>query len=311
LTKSKPTRLLILSDGKPGHVNQSIAFARHLGHEYDICPVAFKNRAAKVFSYLADRCGLLLESLFQIGKISENYAAVVSAGSETYYANRVLAKKLGLKSVAIMLPQGYRLDFDLIVAQQHDSSPQRENIISLPINLTYVQPQGLVFAEPGFRYVSIIVGGSSKQLKLDPDLMRQQLTSIFELFPEHRFWLTTSRRTPTEIECVLKSFRFERAIFYSEEQINPIPDFLQLSEYVFLTADSTSMISEAVSFGQACIEIMAMQSSEPNCKFGRFISGLKEQNCIHLFDGQVGTAREKIDLEFMLLPAILHNSISV
>ena len=88
----KPNRLLILSDGKPGHVNQSIAFAKHLGYDYDICRCGFKTRSAKALSYLADRCGLLLGNLFEVETMTGQYAAIVSAGSETYYANRVLAK---------------------------------------------------------------------------------------------------------------------------------------------------------------------------------------------------------------------------
>ncbi|HEY5673712.1 MAG TPA: ELM1/GtrOC1 family putative glycosyltransferase [Malonomonas sp.] len=296
MTTNNAQPLLILSDGKPGHVNQSIAFARHLGRDYIVQRVAFKTRAAKAFSYLADRCGLLREQLFQTDKITGEYSAIVSAGSETYYANRVLARKLGLKSVAIMLPQGYRLDFDLIVAQQHDDPPQLSNIVSLPINLSFVEPQGLVVAEPGCRYVSIIIGGNSKQGDLDPETIRQQLTEIFRLFPDHRFWLTTSRRTPEVIEAVLKSFNFERAVFYSEEQINPIPDFLQHSEYVFLTADSTSMLSEAVSFGSSCVEVLSLEHADRNSKFFRFIQGLVAQDSAHIFNGQVGSARVKIDL---------------
>jgi mitochondrial fission protein ELM1 len=299
----KARRLLILSDGKPGHVNQSIAFARHLGYEYDICRVAFKSRAAKVLSYLADHCGLLFEHLFQVEKSSGKYTAIVSTGSETYYANRVLAHKLTLKSVSIMLPQGYRLNFDLIVAQQHDNPPQRDNIISLPINLSYVEPQRLVVAEPGFRYISIIIGGNSKQVQLDPGRLRQQLETIFELFPEHRFWLTTSRRTPVAIESMLRMFSFDRAVYYSAEQVNPIPDFLQQSEYVFLTADSTSMISEAVSFGNACIEVLPLQRTEQNSKFDRFLQCLVAQNCVHIFNGKIGTAQAKIDLESALQQA--------
>ena len=297
MTRSNPGRLLILSDGKPGHVNQSIAFAKHLGHDYAICRVNFKSRAAKLFSYLADRCGLLLENLYQVESSNGEYSAIVSAGSETYYANRVLATKLGIKSVAIMLPQGYRLDFDLIVAQQHDNPPQQDNIICLPINLTYVEPQGLVVGESGCRYVSIIVGGNSKQVELEPKVLKQQLDLIFKLFPEHRFWLTTSRRTPVEIEALLKTFSFDRAVYYSAEQINPIPDFLQQSEYVFLTADSTSMISEAVSYGRSAVEILPLAKAlSLNDKFGKLMKTLNQIGCLHMFDGALGQASKKIDL---------------
>ncbi len=299
--KLPTNRLLILSDGKPGHVNQSIAFARHLGCEYDICPTGFHNRVAKVFSYLADRCRLQLASLFHCGAISGEYKGIVSAGSETYYANRVLAKRLGIKSIAIMLPQGYRYDFDLIVAQQHDDPPQRENIVSIPINLTYVEPQGLVKPEPGCRYVSIVIGGHSKHVQLEPKLLAEQLEKIFALFPLHKFWLTTSRRTPAEIEGVLKGFSFARAVFYSDEQINPIPDFLQHSEYVFLTADSTSMISEAVSFGVGCVEVLPLAERLPSGdKFSRLLTALVEIGCLHLFNDGLGTANCKVDLTRVL-----------
>lgn len=298
-------RLLILSDGKPGHLNQSIAFAKHLGCEFDICTVVFKNRLAKAVSYFADRIHLSLAALFRLGHVTGDYRAVVSAGSETYYANRVLANKLGIKSVAIMLPQGYRYDFDLIVAQQHDDPPEQDNIVSIPINLTYVEPQGLVCPEKGCKYVSLIIGGDSKQGKLDPERLREQVKQIFSLFPGHDFWMTTSRRTSFAVESVLREFRWTRAVYYSEEQINPIADYLQHSEYVFLTADSTSMISEAVSFGRACVEILppAGLLTEQG-KFSRMIAALQEASSLQLFTVQVGAARQKIDIESAVQRAV-------
>lgn len=290
-------RFLILSDGKPGHVNQSIAFAKHLNIDYDVYPVRFKGRLAKALSYLFDQKNLHLESLLCVGPVSGKYHAVVSAGSETYYANRVLAKKLDIKSVAIMLPKGYRYDFDLIIAQHHDRPPEQNNIISVPINLAFVEPQGLVRAEEGKKYVSVIVGGDSKRSKLSAALLREQLRQVFEFFPDHEFWLTTSRRTPSDVEQVLRDFTWTRAVYFSQEQINPIPDFLAQSEYVFLTADSTSMISEAVSFGSACVELLAyeMTTSAGN-KLACMVNDLRQNNALHLFDNALGSANQKIDL---------------
>lgn len=289
-------RLLILSDGKPGHLNQSIAFAKHLGRQYDIVPVAFRNRFAKAVSYLADRCCLRLKALFRTDAIAGQYSAIVSAGSETYYANRVLAQALGAKSVAIMLPKGYRYDFDLIVAQEHDNPPERENILSLPINLSYVEPQGLVCPEPGRRYVALVIGGDSKHAALDPEQLKTQLERIFALLPGYGFWLTTSRRTSAAVENVLRQFSFDRAVYYSEEQINPIPDFLRHSDYVFLTADSTSMISEAVSYGSAKIEIISASASILQGKLGRLLQRLQAGGYLHFFDDSLGAECRKVDL---------------
>ncbi|MFK5925633.1 MAG: ELM1/GtrOC1 family putative glycosyltransferase [Desulfuromusa sp.] len=297
----KAKRLLILSDGKPGHVNQSIAFAKHLGYDYDLIQVDFKYRGAKALSYLLDRLGFYSDALFKIEIIPGNYTAVVSAGSGTYYANRTVAKRLACKSVAIMLPKGYRLNFDLIIAQQHDDPPVLDNVISLPINLTYVDPQGLVKPQGGQKYIALIIGGDSQQSRMKADKLKQQISKIYELFPEHRVWMTTSRRTPKDVEKMLREFQFERSVYYSQEPINPIPDYLQHSDYVFLTADSSSMLSEAVSFGHSCVEVLPFDNKLPKgSKFNKLLKLLSEKNCLHLCNGQVGRAAEKINLAGML-----------
>ena len=290
-------RLLILSDGKPGHVNQSIAFARHLDLDYDISSVAFKWRGGKALSYLFSQAHIYLSALFASDISSGRYAAVVSAGSGTYYANRTLARQLQCKSIAIMLPNGYPFDFDLIVAQQHDNPPSQSNIISIPINLTYVEPQGIVREAPGEKYISLIIGGDSHHCQMDVVLLKKQLETIFPLFPHHKVWLTTSRRTSPVVESMLRQFEYDRAVYYSDEPINPIPDFLQHSDYVFLTADSSSMISEAVSFGQSCVEVLPLSTkAAQNTKLDQLVARLNEQNCLHLFDGHIGHASHKIDL---------------
>ena len=176
--KVNSDRLLILSDGKPGHVNQSIAFARHLDLDYEISSVAFKWRGGKALSYLFSQTHIYTSTLFFSEINSGRYAAVVSAGSGTYYANRTLARQLQCKSVAIMLPSGYPLDFDLIVAQQHDNPPSQSNIISIPINLTYVEPQGTVRVDPGEKYIALIIGGDNHHCQMDAVLLKKHLLPI-------------------------------------------------------------------------------------------------------------------------------------
>ena len=293
----KTKRLLILSDGKPGHVNQSIACAKYLGYEYDLKMVSFQKTGGKALSYLLDRIGVYSDKLFTVDLPPGRYRAVVSTGSGTYYANRTLAKQLECQSVAVMLPKGYRLDFDLIIAPQHDNPPPLANIVSVPINLNYIEPQGLVTPHAGDRYIAFIIGGDSRHAQMDGALLKEQIAKILTLFPEHKVWMTTSSRTPEAVEKMLCEFDFSRAVYYSQEPINPIPDYLQHSEYIFLTADSTSMVSEAVSFGQGCVEVLPAPGSlsEKN-KFNRLIRILAAKSCLHLFDGTYAACRNKISL---------------
>ncbi len=83
-------------------------------------------------------------------------------------------------------------------------------------------------------------------------------------------------------------------MIYSQKPVNPIPDFLAQCERVFITADSTSMISEAVSFGKAGVEVLPLQSTKEN-KFDRFIAHLEREGYLHRFDGTVKEANRKID----------------
>ncbi len=293
----KDKRLLILSDGKPGHVNQSIAFARYLGLPYALHRVSFKYPAGKALSYLLDRVGIYSKQLFITDFQSGEYSAVVSTGSGTYYANRTLARLLGCKSVAVMLPKGYRFVFDLIIAQQHDNPPVRPNIVTVPINLNYVEPQGVVKPQSGNRYIALIIGGDSRHLQMDVAFLQQQVVQILALFPEHEVWLTTSPRTPLAVEQMLRQFSFSRAVYYSAEPVNPIPDFLEYSDYVFLTADSSSMISEAISFGRSCVEVLPPSDHLPEkSKVNKLISILAAQKCLHLFDGSIASCQKKIFL---------------
>jgi uncharacterized protein len=288
--------ILVLSDGKPGHVNQSIALARHLGCPFETVRVDFRNRPFKILSYLLDRVGVYTLSLLRLDPPEGDFCAVVSAGSETYYANKVLARRLGVPSVAIMLPRGYRLDFDRIIAQEHDRPPRRRNILVLPVNLSRVEPQGVFRPRAGERYVALVVGGPNPVFGFDRDQFRQALDAVFACFPGYRIVVTTSRRTPAGIEEEIDRYPFEEKIIYSRNPVNPIPDFLASCEYVFLTADSTSMISEAVTFGRARIEIIPLPTRKDPGKYDRMIGTLVELGCVHRFDGRPGTANRKIDL---------------
>ena len=291
-----PVEILILTDGKPGHQHQSEAFAVLRGCRYRLVPVRFRSRVAKALSYLFDRLGLYFPCLFAAEAPPGTFRAVVAAGSETYYAARTLSRRLNIPVVAVMLPKGYRYDFDLIVAQEHDNPPQRDNIVALPVNLCRVEPQGIVTAEPGARYVSVILGGDNKVFAMDVETVRRELSRLFELFPDHRFLVTTSRRTPAAVEELLADFPFATSIIYSQNPINPIPDFLAMSDYVFISADSTSMISEAVTFGSAAVEILPLRIKRQGSKHAALVDHLAVLGCLHVFDGTLGESRRKIDL---------------
>ena len=134
------SRVLILTDGKAGHENQSKAFARALGCGFNLVEVHFKSKFHKLLSYLMDRVGVrrleLIEGLDKLDHDGGSYAAVIGAGSGTFYAVKAVAKKLGVKCGVVLYPRGYDIKgFDCVLAPAFDRPKKAANVIEIPANL--------------------------------------------------------------------------------------------------------------------------------------------------------------------------------
>ena len=284
-------KLLILSDSRMGHLNQSIAFAKYLGYSYDVVEIKFKNRFAKVLSYLFDRIGIMSQALF-VANIQKSYDIVVGTGSSTYYATKVLAKLLKAKSVVMMLPKGYSFNFDIIFAQTHDNPPKQANIIEIPANFSYVEPKGIYHAEK--KSIGIVIGGDNKLFIMSIESLKKQLDFIKNDYEGYEIAITTSPRTSKEIETLIENYAFDYEVIYSKNPVNPIPDFLEQCEAVYITGDSTSMISEAIAYGVSNVIVLPLESKEDN-KFERFVKGLEREGYLYIFDGTIKNRNKKID----------------
>ena len=318
-------KVLILTDGKAGHENQSKAFARALGCEFNLVEIHFKSAFHKALSYLFDHLGIHTLSLFPSFDIrhpapdtqttnhkplttNHEYCAVLGTGSGTFYAAKSLARKLGVKCGVVLYPRGYRIaSFDCVLAPAFDRPAPAPNVIPIPVNLVASDAAFYAAGTEAFRArytpsdrpaVAIIVGGPNKCSSLSADWMRAQLDQIYstykpqatDLEPQatnHEIWVTTSRRTPPEVEAVVDSFPFDYKLLYSKDHFNPIPAFVQLASTLFVTAESTGMISESCTFGTAEVRVLDNLKPGPH-KFRRFVEDLAR-------GGYVNGAR-KVDL---------------
>ena len=308
-------KVLILTDGKAGHENQSKAFVRALGCEFDLVEVHFKSKFHKALSYLLDRVGCrhleLLEGLEKLDYASGSYVAVIGTGSGTFYAAKAMAKKLGVKCGVVLYPRGYDIkSFDCVLAPAFDRPKSAANVIEIPANLVandeafyakgiedfkkhYSQSNNRTI-EQSNNAVAVIVGGPNKCSTMTPEWMKAQLDAIFNRTIEQseqstnpQFWVTTSRRTPPEVEAAVDSYPWDYKLLYSKDHFNPIPAFVKLAKKLYVTAESTGMLSESCTFGTA--EVIALDNLNPGPhKFRRFVEGLRKAGYV---DGN-----KKVDL---------------
>ena len=279
------SKVLILTDGKAGHENQSKAFARALGCEFDLAEVHFKSKLAKALSYLLDRMGLrrleLLEGLEQLERAHDSYSAVIGTGSGTFYAAKAMAKKLGVKCGVVLYPRGYDIaSFDCVLAPAFDRPKSAANVIEIPANLVANDEAFYAKGVAAFRErtavvpeIAVIVGGPNKCSTMTADWMKAHLDEIFKL-PGAK-GVTTSRRTPPAVEAVVDSYPWDYKLLYSKDHFNPIPAFVKLAKKLYVTAESTGMLSESCTFGTA--EVVALDNLNPGPhKFRRFVEDLRK-----------------------------------
>ncbi|MBQ9693358.1 MAG: mitochondrial fission ELM1 family protein [Kiritimatiellae bacterium] len=301
---------LILSDGKPGHENQSKALAEGLGFSFQIQSCVYPNKLKKTFSYLCDRVGITPDLTGILPEVSQRIEAepptvVIGAGSNTFYSLKLIRRKFNIPCIAILTPSGYSLDgFDVILAPAFDNPPLRDNVIVIPTNLTPARPdfyreQTQAFLErytpQKKRAVGVIIGGKNPIADVTAPWLQQQLTQLFDATPDCEHWVTTSRRTSPEADAIIDSFPFDYKLIFSRERFNPIPAFVTQCDYLFVTAESTGMLSEAVAVGSANVEVLDNLSVTTG-KFARFVQQLCEEHYAHRFDGTLGSACRKVDL---------------
>ena len=285
-------KAIVLTDGKAGHENQSKAFARALGLDFQLVPVKFKSPFHKMLSYLFDRLGIRAVGLLRgINDFNaESAKVIIGTGSGTFYAAKSLARKIsGAKCGVVLYPRGYQLSsFDCILAPAFDNPERRPNVVEIPANLVandadFYEKGVAAFKE---RYqgatdnlVGVIVGGPNKCSSMTVEWMKSRLDEIFAANKGAQLCVTTSRRTPADVEALVDSYPWSYKLIYSKDHFNPIPAFVQLAKRLYVTAESTGMLSEACTFGKA--EVVALDNLKPGPhKFRRFVENLRREGYV-------------------------------
>ena len=239
--KSSPDRVVvILSDGKTGHVQQSMAVLdamRRQRQEQGIDPKRLVSRMIEVTyrSSFRKKCwkasGFIFrgrppfaESMLEWALAPKSSAAVrsryadvvISCGSSLVELNLWMKKENGAKSVVVMKPHRPLEAFDAVIAPKHDGLKSAENIFVTEGALSRLQPEDrdrearklrdelLLSGEA--KSVGVLIGGNTGELKFEPVLFEKIMRSLCRFSEENKLqvFVTTSRRTPAWAESILK-----------------------------------------------------------------------------------------------------------
>jgi mitochondrial fission protein ELM1 len=134
--------------------------------------------------------------------------------------------------------------FDLCLIPEHDSPPQRPNVVPTLGALNNLTPTGAHTPDQGL----ILVGGPSSHFQWDSPAITRQIRELVQDRPEMKWALTTSRRTPADFPGLLDGNTLD---IHPVETTPPgwLEDRLSQAGEVWVTPDSVSMVYEALTAG--------------------------------------------------------------
>jgi mitochondrial fission protein ELM1 len=254
----------IISDGKPGHLNQSLGLVEAL-------TVRKPQIASQVLS-VSDAW----RSLFSM---HSKPSLIISAGSGTQLINALLALRYRVLNVLLMKPNYPQSLFSLLLIPEHDQVPPSERVVLTKGALNRMKP---AVKEVGSSLV--LVGGPSKHVKWQDKLILDAVDTLISGTGSNCIKVATSRRTP-------KTLLSELAANEKVELIQPesvaqdwLPNTLATTERVWATSDSVSMVYEALTAGCA-VSLISLESN-PNSRTQRGMQML-------LADGIVDNSLER------------------
>lgn len=260
-------KVVVLVDNRPGTANQAIALAELIQHEYKVVNLNY-NLFAKLPNFL--RLGRFYVSLKTRREIIEHKPDIIISAGRRSAAVAVSVKKAlkDVKLIQIMKPDLNTKHFAALLLPEHDkikkSHEKNPNIIRIHGALTYYSEEAQlkdknywlpILNKKGLNKprITLLLGGNTKHYSLDLNFARKIYDNVVKIAKENNACLmvSASRRTPEKVVEMFKDRLAKLDIphyFYSPNSTdeNPYRGFLTCADWIFITGDSISMISESL-----------------------------------------------------------------
>ena len=282
---------LLLTEGMHGMISQVEGLAKALDLDFIHEKIELNN----FWKMIPPKFTPVQDFVFK-NKIVNDFNIVISCGRKSVIPSIYLKKKLKEKimSIHIQDPKVSLGNFDYIVTPEHDglfgsNVLQSKGAIhylrddELDENKTYLKSH--INKE---KVVSFIVGGPNKYYNYEDSLIDVIFSKVKKNFIENDYQLIfiPSMRTPKNIINKAKEYFDDNQIIVQDIDKKAYLSSLELADYIVVTCDSTSMISEAAITGKP-IYVAQMPNVKKNYRFQKFFELFKSLNIIKNLDNSV------------------------
>ena len=270
---------LLLTEGMHGMISQVEGLAKALDLDFTHEKIELNN----FWKLIPPKFTPIKDFVFK-NKINKNFDIVISCGRKSVIPSIYLKNKFKNKimNIHIQDPKVSLKNFDFIIAPEHDNL-EGQNVLTSKGAIHYLRDNEL---NENVNYlksklkkekiISLIVGGPNKYYNYNEKIINEIFLKIKNNFIEKDFQLifVPSMRTPEKIINLAKSYFDENQIIVDKVDKKAYLSSLKLSDYIVVTCDSTSMISEAAMTGKP-IYVAQMPPIKRNNRFKKFFELFK------------------------------------
>jgi len=274
-------KALLLTQGMHGMVSQVEGLAKALGLSYKHQKIELKS----FWNLIPPKISPISENLVK-NKFVCDCKIIISCGRKSVIPSIALKKRLGnqIFNIHIQDPKVSFEHFDLIVSPEHDRL-RGENIINTTGAIHYLTKKEIndnskylgIEKDKRKELVAFIIGGPNKYYNYSEKQIHVLFNKVKTLFTPDKFKIIVipSYRTPENIlKIAFNTFSINHYVVKNIDK-KAYLSALAISNYIVVTCDSTSMISEAAMTGKP-VYIAMMKSFKPTGRFKKFYSQLKD-----------------------------------
>ena len=276
-------KALLLTQGMHGMISQVEGMAKALNTEYSHKIVRLSFPWNQIPPKLTPISEIILRDKIYLTE-SETPDLIISCGRKSVIPS-ILIKKKNPKifTIHIQDPKVSFKNFDAIVAPEHDNL-KGDNIYNSKGAIHYITNleinnarQYLADKIKSEKIVSLILGGPNKYYSFKSDQIINIFNKIKSIFVSdgYKVIIIPSMRTPKEtIDLAIKEMGSYGHVVNKVDKQAYLSAYA-LANYVIVTCDSTSMISEAATSGKP-IFVAHMKAKKNNYRFKKFFELFKQ-----------------------------------
>ena len=274
-------KALLLTQGMHGMVSQVEGLAKALGLSYKHQKIELKS----FWNLIPPKISPISENLVK-NKFVCDCKIIISCGRKSVIPSIALKKRLGnqIFNIHIQDPKVSFEHFDLIVSPEHDRL-RGENIINTTGAIHYLTKKEIndnskylgIEKDKRKELVAFIIGGPNKYYNYSEKQIHELFNKVKTLFTPDKFKIIVipSYRTPENIlKIAFNTFSINHHVVKNIDK-KAYLSALAISNFIVVTCDSTSMISEAAMTGKP-VYIAMMKSFKPTGRFKKFYSQLRD-----------------------------------